>query len=217
MKKIYIFGQGGFAKEVAVLLHAINKKTPTYVLSGFLDIKPVEKQVKIGNESIEVFDEEIFLRNENLSDKCFCIGVGNPTILKKIKDKYADKLDFPNLLHPNVEGLFGCIEMGAGNILTAGCVFTLDIKIGSFNVFNLNTTVGHDTVIGSCNVFNPGVNLSGGVKIGDFNLIGTNAAVLQYLGLGNNNIIGAGAMMNTSIEDNKVAVGVPAKVIKDNS
>ena len=216
MKKIYIFGQGGFAKEVAVLINSINKKAPAFILSGFLDIKPVKKQVRIGNDLVSVFDEDEFFVSENILDTCFCIGVGDPSILKKIKDKYDGKLNFPNLVHPNVEGLFESIETGAGNIITAGCVFTLDITIGSFNIFNLNTTIGHDAVIGNFNVFNPGVHISGGVNIGDRNLIGTNAAILQYLKIGDNNVIGAGAMVNSAIENNKVAVGVPAKVIKEN-
>jgi sugar O-acyltransferase (sialic acid O-acetyltransferase NeuD family) len=217
MKKIYILGTGGFAREVYFLISDINKVNMLYDVSGFIDINPKIKNVTIGNKQIAVFNEDTFFNTELEENSCFAIGIGNPKVLNSIKEKYLEKFNFPNLIHPNVIGLFETIKIGMGNIITAGCIFTLDIIIGSLNIFNLHTTLGHDAVIENCNVFNPGVNISGGVSIGNNNLIGTNSCILQYVKIGDNNAIGAGAVVNTTIENNKVAVGVPAKVIKENN
>lgn len=218
MKDIYILGSGGFAKEVYFLINEINNKfeKPTYNFRGFINKTDEIKEIKIGKKYIPVIFEDHFLNKSTSESICLAIGLGDPIILKKIHDRFIEKYDFPNLIHPNFVGHLESIEMGVGNIITSGNIFTVDIKIGSFNVFNLNTTVGHDTNIGSFNVINPGSNISGGVQIGNSNLIGTNATILQYIELGNNSILGAGAVLSKNLESNVVAVGIPAKPIKSN-
>lgn len=215
MKDIYIFGSGGFAKEVAFLIDSINKENKQYNLAGFVDVQTKKNGIKIGVNNIPVIEESKLSDQSIFKKACFCIGIGNPDIIKKIQMKYASVFEFSNLIHPRFEGFKSQIEWGVGNIVTAGCVFTIDIKIGSFNIFNLNSTIGHDATIGDGNVLNPGTQISGGVVLGNYNLIGTNSAVLQNIKIGNENVIGAGAMVNKDIESKKVAVGVPAKVIKE--
>lgn len=212
MKKIYIFGTGGFAKEVYFLICEINKEKKIYEVAGFIGIESSVKQVEIGEHKFEVVEELSFFENLTETNVSFAIGIGSPKILKKIQDKYLSLYDFPNLIHPGVIGLFETIEMGKGNIITAGCIFTLDIKLGSFNIFNLHSTIGHDSVIGSCNVINPGTKLSGGLHIGNGNLIGTNAAILQYLNIHDNTVIGAGTIVRSDVESNQTIIGNPAVI-----
>jgi sugar O-acyltransferase (sialic acid O-acetyltransferase NeuD family) len=218
MKDIYILGSGGFAKEVYFLIHDINlsSESPVFNFKGFIDKGNEADEIKIGNKTLPIILEENFLNNDQYNSAHLAIGIGTPHILEKLFDKFSQKYSFPNLIHPNFVGHMETIETGVGNIITAGCIFTLDIKIGSFNIFNLNTTVGHDTVIGSFNVMNPGVNVSGGITLGNKNLIGTNATILQYLTVGDNSILGAGAVLSKNLESNLVAVGIPAKPIKEN-
>lgn len=214
MKDIYIFGSGGFAKEVAFLIVAINKAKLNYRLKGFIDVSPKEKIIRIGDYNYPILNESELNDVSKYTNACFAIGIGNPDVIKTLIKRFSSVFDFPNLIHPNFEALIQQVEFGRGNIVTAGCIFTIDIKIGSFNIFNLNCTIGHDSIIGDGNVINPGTQISGGVKIGNYNLIGTNTAILQYISLGDENVIGAGALLNKDLDNRKVAVGVPAKVIK---
>lgn len=218
MKDIYILGSGGFAKEVYFLINDINLsgEVPVYNFKGFIDKGIDNTEITIGENIFPIIQEDTFLNNDQYDAANLAIGIGTPHILEKIFNKFNEKYSFPNLIHPNFVGHLQTIEMGKGNVITAGCIFTVDIKIGSFNIFNLNTTVGHDTVIGSFNVMNPGVNVSGGITMGEKNLIGTNATILQYLTVGDNSILGAGAVLSKNLESNWVAVGIPAKPIKEN-
>lgn len=216
MKKIFIFGSSGFAKEVYFLISEINKKELSYEIGGFIDIEPKNTEIQLGSKNVPVYNEPTFFKDLKMGDSdtySFALGMGTPAILKKIKAKYLHQFDFPNLIHPNVTGYFDAITLGKGNIVTSGCIFTIDIQIGNLNLFNLHTTLGHDSVIGDCNVFNPGVNISGGVTIGDENLFGTNSSILQYITVGSNNTIGAGAMVNKAIGNGLTVVGIPAKEI----
>lgn len=204
MKDIYILGAGGFAREVYFLISQIGQ----YNIRGFVDIT-AGPGIKIGDQLVEVIGEDDL---HELSGVSLAVGIGNPRIIKKLTDAFGERFDFPNLVHPNVVGDFKNISWGRGNIVTANCVFTTDIKVGSFNIFNLATTVGHDAEIGNCNVLNPCVAVSGFVKIGDTNLIGVKATILENKTIGSNSIVGAASLVLKNVPDNVTVVGVPAVI-----
>lgn len=210
-KQYYIIGSGGFAKEVYFL--AENTLDSSHQFMGFIDKNPSVASIKVRGRMEEVIDEDFFLDNV-LPNESLAVynGVGDPNLLLKLTTKFKD-YNFPNLIHSNFVGDTRSIVMGKGNIITAGCIFTVDISIGSFNIFNLSTTVGHDTIIGDCNIFNPGVNISGGVVIGNANLFGTNSTVLQLIQIKDRNILGASSMANKNIENDAVMIGSPAKLL----
>ena len=62
--------------------------------------------------------------------------------------------------------------------------------------------------------FMPSVNISGEVIVNEGVYVGTGAKIINQLQIGKHSIIGAGAVVSKSIEQNCLAVGVPAKVIK---
>ena len=211
IKNYYIIGSGGFAKEVYTL--TLQTLTKSISFKGFIDIAPQNNSISIGNKNLPVFNQDNFLDTIIPSEKVdLYIGVGNPRVIDKISEIFIN-YNFPNLIHPNVIYDSKSVRLGRGNILTAGCVLTVDILVGSFNIFNLSTTVGHDVTIGNNNIFNPGVNISGSVEIGSRNLFGTNATILQTLKIENNNVIGASALLAKSIKSDNVMIGLPAKKI----
>jgi sugar O-acyltransferase (sialic acid O-acetyltransferase NeuD family) len=208
--KNYIIGNGGFAKEILFLLKEVYG--PSVDFGGFIDFQPKHNEIVCLGQKFPVLDEDEFLKSWNKDCNLF-LGIGEPRLIQKIVNKFGE-FNFPNLIHPSVVGHFDSIRIGSGNIITAGCVLTVDISIGSYNIFNLNTTIGHDTTIGNFNVFNPGSHISGSLNISNSILFGTNSAVLQGLKIGSKSIIGAGSLVNKNVEENTVVVGVPARAIK---
>ena len=89
-------------------------------------------------------------------------------------------------------------------------------------------TIGNDTRIGTGSAFYPNnhiykdpdipIRLQGetyeGITVGNDVLIGANVKVLDGVTIGNGCVIGAGSVVTKSIPPYSVAVGVPAKVIK---
>lgn len=213
MKTYYIIGNGGFAKEVLFLaVQTLNNSE--YQFGGFIEFRPQVDSIEIGTKVYSILDEDNFLSSVAPSnDTILYLGLGDPVKISMVVKKF-ENYNFPNLIHKNVQYHRDSLEIGKGNILTAGSLFTVDIKIGNFNVFNLNTTIGHDTQIGDFNVFNPGSNVSGSVNIGDQNLVGTNATILQGLTIGSKNKLGAACMVNKSVADELIMVGIPAKPLR---
>ena len=201
--KNFIIGTGGFSKEVYSVM--VENDIPFH---GFIGLN--ETPIMIGSKTYIPILETNFL-NTNDSKKCnLYLGVGNPKILKTIKQKYLN-YNFPNLIDKNSH-IIGEVQLGSGNIICSGTVFTTNIKIGCFNVFNLNCTVGHDCEIGSFNVFNPTCCISGNVKIKDCNLFGVNSTVLENLNIESENTIGAMALVTKNIDTcNSTYIGIPAK------
>lgn len=208
MKNIYIIGAGGLALEVLFLIEEINKEQRQFNFGGFIDKTAGELN------GFKVFDEDTFLTEFTEEETCVVFGLGDPALIKKIHLRYSH-YHFPNLIHPNFIGDIKNIHLGRGNLITAGCVFTTNVKVGDFNLFNLNTTVGHDAQIGNINIINPSVNISGGVIIGNNNLIGVGSIILQYKTVGNDSIVGAASLVTKNVGDNVVVLGVPAKTISN--
>jgi sugar O-acyltransferase (sialic acid O-acetyltransferase NeuD family) len=206
-KDIYIFGAGGLAREIYLLLQEL----PEYKFLAFIDKECQRNEViKCNGQLLPVISESVFdesiEKNNNINA---VIPIGFPKLLCKIKNKYCDKCNFPNIIHPSVK-LNNGFKIGKGNIISANNVFTDNVRVGSFNVFNIGSLVGHDVTFGDCNVINSSCNISGNVTIGSYNLIGVRSVILQGKSIGDHNIVGAGSVLIRKLTDNTTVFGVPA-------
>ena len=204
MKDIYIFGAGGFAREVFYLI----KDLKEYRVKAFVDVV-AESPIEVDKQTIEVMPEVEFDRICQRETANVAIAIANNCVVKKIVAKYSRQCFFPNLIHPSVIR-FGELKIGQGNIVAVGNFFSEKIVLGSFNRFNVHCGIGHDVTIGDYNQFNPGCKISGAVSIGNENFFGVNSAVLQQINIGNNNVIGASSLIIHNVKDGKRYIGVPA-------
>ena len=211
MKKIAIYGAGGFGREVACLIHKINEVKPEWELIGFFDDNPSLKGQMISHYA-PCFGgwEELNNSNEELA---VAMAIGNAKIVKPLIDRITnEKIYFPSLIHPKVNfNDFSTVKIGKGNIIQGGCFFSCDVEVGDFNVLNGSVVLGHDDRIGSYNIFMPAVRVSGQVTIGDENYFGVGAIILQQLKIGNDTRIGAGCVLMTKPKDGCLYIGNPAK------
>lgn len=207
-----VVGAKGFAKEVLEVLHQlddlqqlvfyddVNSDIPDKLYNRF----PILKSLDQARDYFQTVD------------KRFTIGIGNPVLRKKLLDTFNSLGgEFTSTLSPKATiGHFGNI-IGVGTNIMSGSVLTNDIQVGKGTLINLNCTVGHDCIIGAFVEMSPGVHISGNCIVGDFSVLGTNATVLPKITIGKNVIVGAGSVVTKDLPDNCVAVGVPAKVIKE--
>lgn len=211
MKKIAIFGAGGFGREVKTLIDDINKVNHQYDFIGYFD-DGHDKNTVINNfqvigglKDVNNFNEDLYLS----------IAIGNPELKKKIKNQITNsKIFFPTLIHPSVLISNDDVTIEHGCVICAGNIITCNISIKEFTILNLCCTVGHDTIIGAYSSFMPSVNISGEVSIHSGVYVGTGAKIINQLEIGENTIVGAGAVVSKSLPANCTAVGIPAKPIK---
>ena len=213
MKRIAIFGAGGFGREVKWLIDEINAVTPTWDFIGYFDDD---------FSGVENIDPALFLGgtlelNEKKEKLALVFAIGNPLVKRKIIENILNtSLYYPTLIHPNVCMGKSNVLVGEGSIICAGTILTIDIKIGRHVILNLCCTVGHDSLIGDFCSFMPAVNISGEVNIGEGVYVGTGAKIINQLEIGEETIVGAGAVVAKSLPAKCTAVGIPAKPIRFN-
>lgn len=206
MKKIVIVGSSGFAREIYWLICRINQIKEEYSFLGYIDNDTGKKEV-IGNDDFLInYPDELYV----------VIAIANPSTRKKIAMRYRNNpnLKFPNLIDPSVIKSDDII-LGQGNIICAGSILTVDLKIGDFCIINIDCTLGHESLFKDYVTLNPSVNVSGNVLIEEGVTIGTGSQIIQGMTIEKNSIVGAGAVVVSKIPNDCTAVGVPAKVIKD--
>lgn len=207
-----IIGAKGFAKEVLEVIHQLNQLENLVFYDDVNDDAPYKLY---GQFPVLRTTQEATVYFKTI-DNQFTIGIGNPVLRKKLYDKFKDLGgEFTSTISPLATiGCYGNqIESGC-NIMT-GTVITSDITIKKGILINLNCTIGHDSMLGEFVELSPGVHISGNCKIGDYSILGTNASMLPKLTIGKNVIIGAGSVVTKNLPDNCVAVGIPAKIIKE--
>lgn len=210
MRKLFIYGSGGFAREVAWLAEEAG-----FEIMGFIDDNPD----KIGSliNGIEVFslEEARFY----VSEASLVIAVGSPQAREKLYFKASSVgFSFATLVHPRVEKS-KFIEMGEGTVIAAGSILTTNISLGKHVQINLDCTIGHDVVMEDFATLAPGVHVSGWVRIGKRAYIGTGAVIIngkegEPIVIGDDATVGAGAVVTREVPPGTTVVGVPAKPLQ---
>lgn len=212
-QRVVILGAGGFAREVLDIFGACNANGARYDVLGFLDENAAHWGMELNGYPV-LGGFEWLQREDAQGVRAIC-GVGNPAVRRRLVRKATERgIPFTNVVHPTAV-LTPFVTFGEGVVVTAGCIFTNQIRIGDHVHVNLDCTIGHDAVIHDFCTLAPGVHVSGNVTIHQGCDIGTGTAIIQGVTVGEWTIIGAGAVVAHDLPANVTAVGVPAKVIKE--
>lgn len=211
MKKLAIYGFGGFGREVACMINAINEVTPEWDFIGYFDDGQkkgtANKYGKVlgGIDELNAWDNELNI----------AFSIASPPVLKKLVAQIDNKnIMFPNLYAPNVLFLDKeTLTIGKGNLFFFGTRISCDVTIGDFNLLNSHASLGHDAVLGDCNVLGPVVRISGNTRVGNTNFFGVQAIALQGLKIGDNTKIGANSVVIRNTKNDTLYMGNPAKKV----
>lgn len=209
MTPIIIYGFGGFGREIACLIAAINRVKSQWEIIGFIDDGvPKGTECPYG----KVLGDIGFL-NEIKEPTALVIAIATPNIIENIVQKVSNPhIYYPNIIAPDV--LYfdkDSFIAGKGNILTFGCRMSCHIQLGDFNILNGQVSFGHDVSIGNYNVLMPETRISGEATIGNSNFFGVRSLVLQGIKIGNHIRIGAASVIMRNTKDNQLYIGNPAK------
>ena len=208
-----IIGAKGFAKEILEILY---KNGDTEDLCFYDDITDDIPSLLYGRFPVLRSEGEI-IRNFKDVNPSFALGIGNPKLRYKLCEKFqalggnlistiSNRADIGNFE----------VKLGMGCNILDGAKISNDVKIGIGVIIYYNSIITHDVEIGDFAEISPGAILLGRCKVGAFTQIGAGAIVFPNVKVGNNVIIGAGAVVRNNIPSNSVAVGTPARVIKQN-
>ncbi len=215
MKKVYVVGGKGFAKECYMHIMYMINLDPTINFGGF-----------IGHNGYKVdFDNLNHLFVCDLAEFEFgaedyaVIGAAYPKLREIIYDdiKKKENSKFFTIVLTSHSYLSPLVEYGEGNIFMTPCTPSVHVKIGNANVFNGDVIIGHDTVIGDFNFFGGKSQILGECKIGNSNTFGVNSILLPKAKIGNNNKIAPLSAVYKGCKNNCVMLGNPALKVGENN
>jgi sugar O-acyltransferase (sialic acid O-acetyltransferase NeuD family) len=161
---------------------------------------------------------DAFLQASKIGSLGFVVAIGNPYGHVRTKLHYLMKgkgLTPISFADPTAL-ICNTTTYGEGLQVMASAIIHNDVEIGIQCIINTRALVEHHCVLKDGVEIAPGAVLCGRVHVGENSWIGANATVGPRLNIGDNSIIGAGAVVVTDIPSNVVAVGVPARVIREN-
>ncbi len=205
--KVVIVGAGGHGKVVLDIL--LENKIDVL---GFID----EDRSKHGKKvnGLTILGDLNYLKEKK--EIGLALGIGNNSIRFRIyQAALLLGVKVVSVVHPRAI-VARDVVIGVGSVIMPGAVVNTGTVMKEGVVVNTGATVDHDCCLeGFCQVW-PGAHLAGTVTVGEGSYVGTGASVIQNIKIGKNVMIGAGAAVVSNIPDGVIAVGVPAKVIKEN-
>lgn len=214
MTPLVLVGAGGFAREAAEAVVAINEERPRFELLGFLDDDPALAGASYGG--VEVIGPVDALAGMVDAKVVVCTGhPGDYTSRRRIVARIGLSPDrFATLVHPAAV-VPRSVEVGPGSVFLATAVATTGLRVGSHVVVMPGVVLTHDGVIGDYATFGAGVRLAGGVRIGTGAYLGAGALVREHRRIGAWSLVGMGSVVTSDVPDGEVWVGAPARRLRE--
>lgn len=209
--KIVIFGCGSQGLIVADILQMLD----AYELVGFLDDK--ESNQKKGEcHGLPVMGGRNALEstlNNNIRHIVVAIG-DNDARMEITETCLAVGFTLATVIHPHASIAAG-VSIGPGTIIKAQAVVEPGAIIQESVVIGAQAYIGHDCVIENGVHVSAGGIIGGGTQIGEGSWVGIGATVINQRQVGKRVKIGAGSAVIEDIPDDRVAFGVPARILWD--
>lgn len=204
--KVVIIGGGGHAKVIIDIL----KSDPVVELIGCIDphaMGGVSDIQSLGDDTNlqELYDAGI---------RYAFIAIGD----NAVRQRLALKASHIGFFFVNAISRFAYVaasaRLGVGIAIMPGSVIQADTEIGDLSIINTNASVDHDCKIGTLCHAAPGVTIAGHVVTGEGVFLGAGAKVIDGMHIGKWSILGAGAVVVDAIPHHCLAVGVPARIVR---
>lgn len=212
-EQLVIVGAGGFGRETADVVEAINAVSPEplWDLLGVVDDRPSDANLeRLSKRGLAYLGTVKWLLSNSPGGR-YVVGIGAPAVRRGIADEMDSAGLLPaTLVHPAAT-MGSDVSLGAGTVVCAGSRITTNIRVGRHVHVNPNVTIGHDTVLGDFVSLNPASSVSGDCSIGDGVLVGVGAVILNQVSVGPNTTVGAAACVVRDAPADVILKGVPAR------
>ena len=211
MRVLGIYGCGGAgleSKEIAEILGRWDELV-------FIDDAHSNDRFK----GIRRLNHDEFIAEYSSSIAEISISLGEPELKVKLYEKMSGEgYRFANLIHPSAI-ISASASIGNGLIIKPHALISCDAVVGNNVSLEENGIIGHGSVVEDHCQISANVVVAGGCHIGRATYIGLSVPIKQGVTIGANSVIGMGSVVLRDIPDNVIAMGNPARPMKnkDNS
>jgi acetyltransferase EpsM len=205
---IFGIGENGF-QAFHILRHGAEHE-----VIGFLDDDTNRHGAEfLGLPVLGGFDALPSIRHERgVTAAIVAIG-DNHTRARKTSMLRAAGFTMVSAIHPDTMiDSPACI--GNGVIIEMGVAIHPGATIGDGTFLGGGAIISHHSTVGAFCLIAGGVVFGGHVSVGDLTLLGVGTAIQPHITIGRNVVTGVGSAVINDLPDDVIAVGVPAKVIR---
>lgn len=212
MQNIAIVGASGHAKVVADIVACEGK----HRIAGLID-PARDPGERIFGHAVLGGDEGVALLAAEHELAGVIVAIGDNFLRRRVVEHLIELLPGLALIsavHPRAT-VASDVVLGAGTVVMAGAIVNPGCRIGRGCILNSASSLDHDSVMGEFASLAPGAVTGGDVDIGELAAIGIGATIRHGITIGAHTVIGAGATVVEHIAAGKVAMGTPARAVRD--
>jgi sugar O-acyltransferase (sialic acid O-acetyltransferase NeuD family) len=198
-----IYGTGGFGKEIFDVACRENANIKKWESIFFIDdFKENDTSFYLS----KVYTLPNVIANETIQNLEVVIAIGEPIVRIKIKEKLKQhNIKLGKVIDPSAV-VSPTATLCDGVIITSDCIIAINVK----------SIIGHDIILSNDVVVSSMVNIGGACKVGAGTYLGMGCLIKEGLEIGEEVIIGMGSAVHHNIPDRMIALGNPARPMKEN-
>lgn len=211
MKTLLVYGAGGFGLEI---LHIFKTSCSNFYNKIVFvdDYKSLSNNKELNFYTIISLQDALSQYNPGNAD--FVISVANPLQRASLLT-IVEKNEFPlATLKDRTAVIRDSAIIEKGSVICAQCYIGPSVLIKKNSLIHGQVLLGHDSIIGSNTSIYCKSNILGGVTIGNNVEIGTGVNIYPNCKIGDNTKISMGSSVYKDIQNNSLAQGSPARVMK---
>jgi sugar O-acyltransferase (sialic acid O-acetyltransferase NeuD family) len=210
---LVLVGSGGFGRETAEVVRAINAHARRWDLLGFLDDDPSRWETTISGTPVLGGIDEL----ARLPDARAVVCTGHPGDFgskRRVVERLALAAErYATLVHPAAALPASC-RLGAGTVVLAGVVMTADVDVGAHVGVMPQAVLTHDDRLEDFTTVGAGARVAGAVHVAQGAYLGAGCLIRENRTIGPGALVGMGAVVTRDVPGGEVWAGVPARFIR---
>lgn len=212
-RDLVLIGAGGFGRETAQAVAAINADGARWNLRGFLDDDPARRGKDV--DGTPVLGGRELIGEMPAASFVVCTGrpgdyASRPRIVRELglaADRYA------TIIHP-AAAVAPSSRVGPGSVLLAHVTLTAAVTVGAHVAIMPQVTLTHDVEVADFATLASGASTGGGARIGAGAYLGAGALLREGTRVGDRAMVGMGSVVLRDIPPGEVWAGVPARRLR---
>jgi sugar O-acyltransferase (sialic acid O-acetyltransferase NeuD family) len=211
-QSLIILGASGNAYDVLDIIDAINSRSQTWKVAGFLDDACKQGSRYLGFPVLGGITDA-----PSLKDCWFINAIGSDSTFRRratiVKRSGVDPGRFATLVHPG-----SCVSararLGVGVCVNHGASLAGDVAVGDHVSIGPLAIIGHNSVIDDHSILAPAAVVSGFAQIGRSCYLGAASSIRQRISVGDEVLVGMGAVVVRNVPAKTTVVGNPARPLE---